>query len=178
MRGKVWLRVAVCGVMSVALCSGCGIFGKKKDKLHPMGPETLPSIEEPTGGPGALPERTADGVPVNEFKDKAAMVLFAYDSYQIAETEVSKVEAVAKYMKSNADVKLVAEGHCDERGSNEYNMSLGEHRALAVRAYLVGLGVDGARIQTRSFGEEKPLNPGHGEAAWHENRRVEFSLFR
>ena len=99
------------------------------------------------------------------------MVLFAYDSYQ-------KVEAVAKYMKSNADVKLVCEGNCDERGSNEYNMSLGEHRALAVRAYLVGLGIDGARIQTRSFGEEKPLNPGHNEAAWHENRRVEFALFR
>lgn len=181
MRGKVWFKMAMCGVMSVALCSGCGIFGKKKNQqAKPFEGEgaLTPTSLDGQGGPGSLPDRTADGIPVNEFKDKASMVLFAYDSYQIAESEVPKVEAVAKYMKSNSDVKLVAEGHCDERGSNEYNMSLGEHRALAVRAYLVGLGIDGARIQTRSFGEEKPLNPGHGEAAWRENRRVEFAMFR
>jgi peptidoglycan-associated lipoprotein len=105
-------------------------------------------------------------------------VLFAYDSYQIAPSEVAKVEKVAEFMRRATDVKLVAEGHCDERGSNEYNMSLGEHRALAVRAHLISLGIDGSRIQTRSFGEEKPLNSGHGESAWRENRRVEFALFR
>jgi peptidoglycan-associated lipoprotein len=81
-------------------------------------------------------------------------------------------------MTRNQDVRLIAEGHCDERGSREYNLSLGEHRALAVRAYLVGLGVDGARIQTRSYGEEQPLDPGHDESAWRLNRRVEFALFR
>lgn len=179
MRDKVWIKIAVCGVMSVALCSGCSIFGKKKPKPSPDTLNDTLTQNDPLGNNVAMTgERPEGGVPVNEFKDKANMVLFAYDSYQIAETEVSKVEAVAQYMKSNMDVKLVTEGHGDERGSNEYNMSLGEHRALAVRAYLVGLGVDGARIQTRSLGEEKPLNPGHGEAAWRENRRVEFGLFR
>jgi peptidoglycan-associated lipoprotein len=81
-------------------------------------------------------------------------------------------------MKANADVRLVKEGHCDERGSIEYNMSLGEHRALAVRAYMVSHGIDGARIQTRSFGKEKPLDPGHSEPSWRVNRRVEFALFK
>lgn len=105
-------------------------------------------------------------------------VLFAYDSYQIEQAEVSKVEKVAEYMRQHADVNLVTNGHCDERGSNEYNMSLGEHRALAVRAYLVGLGIPGDRVQTRSFGEEKPLDANHSEDAWRLNRRVDFELFK
>ena len=109
---------------------------------------------------------------------KVDNVLFAYDSYQVDNAELSKVEAVADYMKKNADVKLVAEGNCDERGSSEYNMSLGEHRALGVRAHLVRLGIDGTRMQTRSYGKEKPLVEGHNEAAWRQNRRVEFKLYK
>ncbi|MDD4871966.1 MAG: OmpA family protein [Kiritimatiellae bacterium] len=105
-------------------------------------------------------------------------VLFAYDSFQITDSEVAKIKAVAEFMKANSGVRLVSEGHCDERGTAEYNMSLGENRALAVRAYLIGLGIDGARIQTKSFGEEKPLETGHNEASWSMNRRVEFGLYR
>ena len=66
---------------------------------------------------------------------------------------------------------------CDERGSNEYNLSLGEQRAQSVRKFLVDLGIDGARVQTRSFGKEKPLDPGHNEAAWSKNRRGEFVVY-
>ena len=73
---------------------------------------------------------------------------------------------------------VTVSGHCDERGSREYNMALGENRALAVRAHLIRLGTDAARIQTRSYGEERPLDPGHSEAAWRRNRRGEFLLFR
>jgi len=105
-------------------------------------------------------------------------VLFAYDSFQITDSEVSKIKAVADYMKSSGSVRLVCEGNCDERGTAEYNISLGENRALAVRAYLIGLGIDGARIQTKSFGEEKPIELGHNEASWSKNRRVEFALYR
>lgn len=105
-------------------------------------------------------------------------VLFAYDSFQIIDSEVSKIKAVADYMKSNGGVHLVCEGNCDERGTAEYNMSLGENRALAVRAYLIGLGIDGVRIQTKSFGKEKPLEMGHDAASWAKNRRVEFALYR
>lgn len=105
-------------------------------------------------------------------------VLFVYDSFQIRDNEIPKLEEAADYMRRNARIRLVAEGHCDERGSREYNMSLGEHRALSVRTYLIGLGVEGNRIQTRSYGEEKPLDPGHGESAWEQNRRAEFALYR
>lgn len=82
------------------------------------------------------------------------------------------------HLQQNANHVLVVEGHCDERGSNEYNLSLGENRAISVRTRLVQLGVQGDRIQTRSYGEEKPAVAGSGEEAWRLNRRGEFSLFQ
>ncbi len=108
---------------------------------------------------------------------KFETVQFEYDSTQISESERGKIEAVAEYLRANPKVGVIAEGHCDERGSLEYNMALGERRALAVRAYLIGLGIDGAIIQTKSYGEEKPLAPGNDEASWAQNRRVEFVFY-
>jgi peptidoglycan-associated lipoprotein len=105
-------------------------------------------------------------------------VYFAFDSYVLPPAEVSKVEAVAQHLLQNAGHVVVVEGHCDERGSNEYNLALGENRALAVRSYLANLGVAADRIQTRSYGEEKPAVAGTGESAWQMNRRGEFSLFQ
>jgi len=103
---------------------------------------------------------------------------FAYDSFKIAPSEIAKIEKVAAYMRVNRAARLVAEGHCDERGSKDYNLSLGENRALAVRAYLVELGIPSAHIQTKSYGEEQPADPRHNESAWRVNRRVEFALYR
>jgi len=105
-------------------------------------------------------------------------VLFDYDSAQIRESERSKLEAVSDYLKNNRDVGGIIEGNCDERGSEEYTLAVGERRALAARAYLVGLGIDGARIQTKSYGEENPVDPGHDESAWSKNRRAEFVFFK
>jgi len=126
--------------------------------------------------PYALGPRGEFGTPVTDVSFEN--VAFPFDSFQIADSERGKIESVANYMSSNNDVTTVVDGHCDERGSREYNLSLGEHRALAIRAYLISLGVAGDRIQTRSFGEEQPLDPSHGEGAWRQNRRGEFSLFR
>ncbi len=106
------------------------------------------------------------------------VVFFRYDNYQIDMDQVLNIEAVAEFMRGDGAVRLVTEGHCDERGSREYNLSLGDHRAQAVRAYLISLGVEGERIQTRSYGEEEPRNTGHSESAWRANRRVEFALYR
>ena len=105
-------------------------------------------------------------------------VLFEYDSAQIDRGERSKIEDVGRYMKEHSRYRVLLEGNCDERGSREYNMALGERRALAVRAYLIGLGMDGENILTKSFGEEKPLDQGHSEDAWRANRRVEFVVYR
>ena len=78
----------------------------------------------------------------------------------------------------NAGVVLLVEGNCDERGTNEYNMSLGEFRAQSIRNALVAQGIDPARIQTVSYGEEKPAVPGSGESAWRLNRRGDFAFFQ
>ena len=105
-------------------------------------------------------------------------VLFAYDSAQIEATEQAKIQAVADYMKANPQVKVSIEGNCDERGSAEYNLSLGERRALAARAFLVSQGVDASRVETKSFGKEIPKDPGHTEDSWRANRRDEFKLLQ
>jgi peptidoglycan-associated lipoprotein len=73
---------------------------------------------------------------------------------------------------------VLIDGHCDERGSNEYNLSLGEQRAQTIRGYIVSLGIDGGRVQTRSFGEEKPASPGRSEEAYRLNRRGEFGIYK
>jgi len=105
-------------------------------------------------------------------------VYFAFDSYALAPQEIAKIEQVARHLQSNSRHVLVIEGHCDIRGSNEYNLALGENRALAVRAHLANLGVGPERIQTRSFGSEKPAVAGTGEAVWRLNRRGEFALYQ
>ena len=82
---------------------------------------------------------------------------------------------VAKFLADNPDHVANVDGHCDERGSNEYNLSLGEQRAQSVRTYLITAGIDAARIQTRSFGKEKPAAQGADEGAMAKNRRAEIS---
>src|SRR5262249_19328595 len=90
--------------------------------------------------------------------------------------EKSKISAVADYLKSNQMTAVEIEGNCDERGTEEYNRSLGERRALALREQLIGLGIDASRVDTVSYGKDRPADPGHDEAAWKQNRRGEFVL--
>lgn len=104
-------------------------------------------------------------------------VYFAYDSSQVSPAERVKIESVSSMLKRDSAKSVIIDGHCDERGSIVYNQNLSEKRALAIRAYLVGLGVASERIQTRGFGEEAPAIPGHNEAAWSKNRRGEFVLY-
>ena len=89
---------------------------------------------------------------------------------------MASLEAVAAALKSDSSAKLLIEGGCDERGTEEYNRSLGERRALAAREALANDGVDPSRIRTISYGKDKPADPGHDEAAWAKNRRAEFVL--
>jgi len=127
---------------------------------------------------GGIPTATWD--PANFNADRAALaaytVHFDFDSSVVKSSEKGNVDAVAAALKSDAAAKLLIEGHCDERGTEEYNRSLGERRALALRESLSGMGVDAERIRTESFGEDKPVDPGHDESAWKKNRRGEFIL--
>ncbi len=107
--------------------------------------------------------------------EKLEKVYFDFDKYEINETYRAALERDAATIKDHAGVKVVVEGHCDERGTEEYNLALGERRAMAVKAYLVTLGVSDGQLYTISYGEERPVDNGHNEAAWSKNRRVQFS---
>ena len=125
----------------------------------------------------ATPPAAAPGVAVTEEKmSQFDDVLFDFDKSEVKEDGRKTCQVVADYLKKNPAAKLQIEGHCDERGTSEYNMALGERRATAVMTYLVSLGVPKAALSTVSFGKEKPLDPGHDEGAWAKNRRAHFVL--
>lgn len=106
----------------------------------------------------------------------AYTIYFAHDSSAINSGEQSKLESVAAALNADMSAKLLIEGHCDERGTEEYNRSLGERRALSAREALAALGVDPVRIATRSYGEDRPADTGSGPESWAKNRRGEFIL--
>ncbi len=103
---------------------------------------------------------------------------FTFDSSALPLDEQDKATAAAEYLMEHPDHVMTIEGHCDERGSNEYNVSLSEKRALAVQDYLRAYGIDPARLQTEAYGEEKPADPGHDEQAYRRNRRAEFVPYK
>jgi peptidoglycan-associated lipoprotein len=108
----------------------------------------------------------------------AETVHFDFDSSVVKPGDIGKIETVAKYLVANPSQAVIVEGHCDERGTEEYNRALGERRALSVREALVRAGADAGRIHTLSMGEDVPVATGHNEAAWSQNRRGEFVLLR
>jgi len=105
---------------------------------------------------------------------KAYTCPFDFDSSNVKAGDKSNLEAVASQLKSNPTWAVRVEGNCDERGTEEYNRSLGERRALALRESLITMGIEPTRVDTISYGEDKPAAPGHNEAAWKQNRRGDF----
>lgn len=125
----------------------------------------------------ALPEDPQfTGWPENREMFKAQTVYFDFDSSVVKGSEKTKLSTVASHLKANPSHALRVEGHCDERGTEEYNRALGERRALAVREALIAEGASPDRVVTISYGEDKPADPGHNEAAWRKNRRGESVL--
>lgn len=105
-------------------------------------------------------------------------VYFDYDRAEIRSDARNALQGNAEVINDKKWKQIVLEGHCDERGSEEYNLALGERRANSVRSYLMSLGVPGSKIMTVSYGESRPAKPGHGEDAYQYNRRVDFGLPR
>jgi peptidoglycan-associated lipoprotein len=188
MKTEKLVRLAAVTLMLCAAAVGC--------KRNPQ--NTTPLLSR---GPGSLTDRTAgpitdtatatpigtEGIPASNldfdkmtpdretFRDQT--VYFDLDKANVRSDQVSKLERVASEMKSShAGKALRIEGHCDERGTEEYNRSLGERRAQSVREYLVRLGMDASMIQTITLGEERPAVPGHDDSAWSKNRRGEIIL--
>jgi peptidoglycan-associated lipoprotein len=141
------------------------------------GPKVSPLATSPEGT-----ELTERGGLDKYFQDREAFkqdtVYFDFDRYNVKPSELSKVQAVADYLKGQSSNAVLVEGHCDERGTPEYNRALGERRAISIRESLTNLGIAADRIHTISYGEDKPVDPGHNEAAWAKNRRGEFILLK
>ena len=103
-------------------------------------------------------------------------IFFEFDKATLTPEARETLIDNGKWLRMNADVVLTIEGHCDERGTNGYNLALGDRRAENVKTFLIDLGVDDSRITTISYGEERPLDRGHGETAWAKNRRAHFLI--
>lgn len=138
----------------------------------------LAACETPTDGSGGV---NGDGSGNNWLSDSNGNVLapgvgdrvfFGYDSSTLTPEGMSTLESQANWLKSNSSMGITIEGHCDERGTREYNLALGERRASAARNYLVNLGVNASRITTVSYGKERPAVVGSNESAWGQNRRA------
>jgi peptidoglycan-associated lipoprotein len=189
--GLTWNRAVLSLLLAAVLAAGCSkqqtvksgdASGEAAPSAAPApGAEAIreaPVSEAKPAESTVLAAKAAEaGVAVTQEKpSRFADVHFDFDKSDLKEEGKKTCQAVADYMKKNPKAKVTIEGHCDERGSAEYNLALGERRAVAVKNYLVSLGVPKGAISTVSFGKERPLDPGHNEEAWAKNRRAHFLL--
>lgn len=157
-------------IKTAALLLGLGFFisctdDAPKAVTEPVQASQTTGAETPASTPGAMAPDFA-----------SSTIFFAYDDYSLTTEAQSELSKIGEYLKTNTTAVVQVEGHCDERGTVEYNLALGERRAQSVKSYLVNLGVTDARLSTISYGEEKPATEGHDEAAWVKNRRAAFVL--
>jgi peptidoglycan-associated lipoprotein len=134
------------------------------------GPD-VQAVDSGALGESQLSSESGEGGPL-------ADVHFDYDQAALSDEARGIIEKHAAWIKAHPGLKVGVEGHCDERGAVEYNLALGDQRARAVRDYLVSLGVEAGRLTTVSYGKERPLDLGTGEAAWAKNRRAHFAVSR
>lgn len=142
----------------------------KKEVVEPVKKEPVKEVIEQKEAKLQEPAVVAKAEEPSVFKD----VLFDYDKYNIRDDARPVLDAVASYLKKNGSIGIVIEGHCDERGTNEYNLALGEKRAKAAKEYLASLGVAASRMSVVTYGEEKPLCTEQNETCWQKNRRAHF----
>jgi peptidoglycan-associated lipoprotein len=141
--------------------------GWREEDIAGSGARDLGSAEEFT---------TADGVLMNRERFVNADIFFEFDSSTLSAEAESILRAKAEWMRRNPSLAIVIEGHCDNRGTTEYNLALGERRAESVKSFLIDLGIAETRIRTISYGEERPLVRGDNEEAWAKNRRAHFEF--
>jgi peptidoglycan-associated lipoprotein len=176
MRKKLWVSLALAFVIPGLL------FTVSCAKKAVMEPEVVVVVEEDDAGAKATAEQTA----AEEAARKAAMdarelflyedIYFEFDKSDLLAESQEVLRVKADFLKDNPDVLVIVEGHCDERGTNEYNLALGDRRASSAKAFLVNLGIAGSRLTSVSYGEERPADPGHDDEAWAKNRRAHFAI--
>ncbi len=141
---------------------------KKADKEKAV---VIPEVEEPKEDK-SLPPREEEPLEWKPLPVKT--VYFDYDKSNLKPEGKAAIQRNVQFLKDKPNARILIEGHCDERGTNEYNLALGERRATSVMNYMTDLGISASRITTKSWGEERPVDPGHNESAWWKNRRGEM----
>lgn len=181
------LAVAVAMLVAAAACGS-----KKAPALEPLPAPVPETVAPPAAPPPAAPTRVSDATPAaptvrDDSVSSSALddlnrnsplrpVFYALDSSDIDPTAKAVLDANAAVLRQNSSWVVTVEGHCDERGTPEYNLALGDRRAAAAVAYLRSLGIGADRMKTVSYGKEFPFEPGHDEAAWSKNRRAHFVI--
>ena len=172
-------------VLAAALCmAGCkydkaakgGVPGDGKANASDI--FTSADINANEGSLDSLSEAKFDDLYAKCTDVDFAVVYFGFDSTVIPQGELGKVDLVAEHLKAKSERVVVVEGNCDERGSNEYNLSLGDDRAIIISNYLASNGIARNRMETVSRGETNPAVEGHGESSWSQNRRGEFIIWK
>ncbi len=181
------LAAAFVAAVLVAACA------KKQPPVARPTPPPPGSVTQPAARPPEPPEPVVEPLPIPQeplaeedlnARDLDTLnrdsplqpVFFAFDSQEIDEEMRATLDTNADVLRRYPNWIVTIEGHCDERGTAEYNLALGERRALAARSYLVQVGVSGDRLRTVSYGKEFPFDPGHDETAWAKNRRAHFVI--
>lgn len=162
---KKILPVLLCA--SVLTLTGCGSKTNSDEDMKVIDVGEAMGVEESLD---STPRGTSEG----RTSEGMLPVYYAFDSSDIKSDQVARIEVNAEFSKSNPEFAIRIEGNCDARGTNEYNMALGERRALNAKKYLVHLGVEEAKLTTVSYGEERMLLYGHDELSWAQNRRADF----
>jgi peptidoglycan-associated lipoprotein len=142
---------------------------------RPPDPPPIPT-DAPVTASALLPWNDKPLEEINGPNSPLRPIFFAYDSDQVDEAAKTTLAANAEVLRTYTTWVITVEGHCDERGTAEYNLALGDRRALSARTYLISLGIPADRMRTVSYGKEFPFDPGHAEDAWATNRRAHFML--
>tara|TARA_A100001037_G_scaffold127984_1_gene115917 strand:+ start:1379 stop:1879 length:501 start_codon:yes stop_codon:yes gene_type:complete len=161
-------------MMGVLVFAGCASTSQTQPTEAPdplEAADTAPAPQQPPPEPPAFDSAGNPYVP-GTMRVLGRTLYFDYDSADIKASDLRALELHARVLRNNRDRQVLIEGHCDERGTREYNLALGEGRANSVQTFLTSAGVFASQIETVSYGEERPEDPGHNEDAWSRNRRA------
>lgn len=189
MKKNISIKICMlCVIMALMLVVSCG--KKKVETDGAAGADSMTTTDNATDdSANAVNDENADNAAGDDSSmresgdkanargafDSANNVYFDYDSSDIQTSQRATLEAKAVWLKANPNAAITIEGHCDERGTSEYNLALGDRRAARAKSFLEKLGISGDRMDTVSYGEEKPAVVGHNEKAWSKNRRAFFA---
>lgn len=174
--GIMILLLCIPALLSTVACQKKVMAVKHKKRAASLAavqtpPSSSPVKQAAAGGTEAASGSAAQTATLMMDED----VYFDFDKSTLTAEARDTLMRKAQWLRANTGVRLTIEGHCDERGTSEYNLALGDRRAEAARIFLVDLGIDPARLTTVSYGEERPADPGHNEQAWAKNRRAHFA---